>query len=132
MNNAIQVPIVGNVAAGIPTMAVEDYRDTLSIPEDWLIQARDTFALQVTGDSMIDEGIQPGDLVLVHRQQTANNGDIVIAVIDEEATMKKYTPMGSTILLLPANTNYEPIQMNADDVLINGKVIGGVLNKGDM
>lgn len=128
LDQPIQVPIVGNVAAGIPSAAIEDYQDTLFVPEEWVIQAQDTFVLQVTGDSMIDEGIQPGDLVFVHRQQTANSGDIVIAVIDQEATMKKYMPMGSTILLLPANTNYEPIQMNAEDVFINGKVIG-VLQK---
>ncbi|ENH97580.1 LexA repressor [Gracilibacillus halophilus YIM-C55.5] len=124
MDQPIQVPIIGDVAAGLPMSAIEDYRDTLPVPEDWLIQAQDTFVLQVTGDSMIDDGIEPGDFVLVHRQQTATNGDIVIAVIDGEATIKKYMPMGNTILLVPANTNYEPIQMNADDVFINGKVIG--------
>ncbi|GIN72373.1 hypothetical protein J14TS2_28480 [Bacillus sp. J14TS2] len=129
LEQPIQVPIIGNVAAGIPIEAVEDYQDSLYVPREWVIQPEETFVLQVTGDSMIDEGIQPGDSAIVHRQQTANSGDIVIAVIDQEATIKKYMPMGSTILLLPANTNYEPIQMNADDVFINGKVIG-ILQKG--
>ncbi|OAK75501.1 transcriptional repressor LexA [Lederbergia galactosidilytica] len=120
----IQVPIIGNVAAGIPIEAVEEYQDFLYVPEDWVIQTEETFVLQVTGDSMIEEGIRPGDFVLVHRQQTADPGDIVIAVIDQNATMKKYMPMGSQILLLPANKEYEPISMDADNVLINGKVIG--------
>ena len=73
-------------------------------------------------------GIDRGDLVLVHRQNNAVNGDIVIAVINDEATMKKFMLMGSSVLLISENPNYEPIQMNRDDVIINRKVIG-VLKK---
>ena len=71
----------------------------------------DTFALKVTGDSMNGIGIDKGNYVVVNRQNTANNGDIVIAVIEEEATMKKFMIMGDSILLISENPNYEPIQM---------------------
>ena len=84
----------------------------------------DAFALTVTGDSMIGAGIDKGDTVIVNRQQSASNGDIVVAIIDEEATMKKFMPMGDSILLISENDKYEPIQMKKEDVLINGKVIG--------
>ncbi|WP_277751549.1 LexA family protein, partial [Planococcus koreensis] len=73
-------------------------------------------------------GIHKGDIVIVHQQNTASNGDIVIAVIDDEATMKKYMPMGNEILLVSENPEYEPILMRSEDVHINGRVIG-VLKK---
>lgn len=69
-------------------------------------------------------GIDKGDIVIVHKQNTANNGDIVIAIINEEATMKRFMLMGSSVLLLSENLNYEPIQMKPEDIIINGKVIG--------
>lgn len=89
-----------------------------------MIQEKLTYALRVTGDSMIDIGIDRGDIVIVHRQESVGNGDLVVALIGEEATLKKYMLMGDTILLLSENANYEPIQMNRSDVFINGKVIG--------
>lgn len=118
------VPLIGAVVAGTPEMAVEHFEDTVLLPKSWLIQEKDTFALRVTGDSMTNAGIDIDDLVIVHRQESANIGDIVIAVIGEEATMKRYMQMGSTVLLLPENPAYEPINMAAEDVQINGKVIG--------
>lgn len=124
----IKVPLIGDVAAGIPMTALEEFTSTIQLPKEWLINQTETFALHVTGDSMIDAGIDKGDTVIVHRQKTATNGDIVIALIGEEATMKKYMPMGSSVLLISENSNYEPIQMQAEDVQINGKVIG-VLKK---
>lgn len=124
----LRIPIIGDVAAGIPTTAIEQYEDSVLLMENWVIQPQHTFALKVTGDSMIDAGIDKGDLVIVHKQESVSNGDIVIALIDQEATMKKFMLMGSSILLISENPNYEPIQMNAEDVMINGKVIG-VLKK---
>ena len=124
----IAVPIVGNVAAGIPIEAVESYEDTILLNEDWIMNQENTFALKVTGDSMVDAGIDIGDLVIVHKQNTANNRDIVIALIDQEVTVKTFMLMGSTVLLISENDNYEPIQMSPEDVSINGKVIG-VLKK---
>lgn len=120
----VQVPLIGDVAAGVPITAFENYEDTILLPDYWIINDQLTYALRVTGDSMIDAGIDKGDIVIVHRQETVVNGDIVVALIGEEATLKKFMSMGSTILLISENTNYEPIQMNPSDVVINGKVIG--------
>lgn len=119
-----EVPLIGNVAAGIPALAAENYETAYSLPRDWLVSPKDSFLLTVTGDSMIGAGIDKGDMVVVHQQNTASNGDIVIAVIDGEATMKKYMPMGSEILLVAENPEFEPIMMRSEDVYINGRVIG--------
>lgn len=125
-----RIPHIGNVAAGIPITVNIDYDQFLTLPREWVISEVDTFALTVTGDSMIGAGIDKGDTVIVNRQQSASNGDIVIAIIDEEATMKKFMPMGDSIILISENEKYEPIQMKKEDVLINGKVIGVLKNKG--
>ncbi|MGO1057731.1 transcriptional repressor LexA [Planococcus sp. FY231025] len=127
------VPLIGNVAAGIPELASESFETFYYLPRDWVISPRETFSLTVTGDSMTGDsmtgaGIDKGDIVIVSQQNTATNGDIVIAVIDEEATMKKYMAMGNEILLLSENPAFEPILMRSEDVRINGKVIG-VLKK---
>src|SRR5690625_4861124 len=119
----VHIPLVGDVAAGIPMTAIQHFEDTVPLPKDWLIDPHNTFALKVTGDSMIGADIDKGDIVIVHRQEAVNNGDIVIAVIGEEATMKKYMSMGSSILLISENPSYEQIQMNDEDEQINGKVI---------
>ena len=124
-----KIPHIGNVAAGIPITVTVDYDQFLILPKEWVISEADTFALTVTGDSMNGAGIDKGDTVIVNRQQAASNGDIVVAIIDGEATMKKFMPMGDSILLISENDKYEPIQMIKDDVLINGKVIGVIKNK---
>src|SRR5690606_15658173 len=103
---------------------IQHYDDIVYLDQDWLIQSNNTYALKVTGDSMIDAGIDIGDLVIVHRQEAVSTGDIVIALIGQEATMKKFMLMGDSVLLISENPNYEPIQMNPNDVVINGKVIG--------
>jgi SOS regulatory protein LexA len=125
----VKIPIVGDVAAGLPISAIEYYSDTCLLPESFIIRAGETFALTVKGDSMINAGIDPGDTVIVHRQATAETGDIVIAVIDDEATMKRYNPMGSQVILQSENHAYEPILMDSADVKINGKVIGVLKGK---
>lgn len=129
VNVDVEVPLIGDVAAGIPTTAIENFEDTILLPEEWLIRKNLAYALRVTGDSMIDAGIDKGDIIIVHKQETVNNGDIVVALIDGEATVKKFMSMGSTILLISENPKYEPIQMNPLDVVINGKVIGVLKNK---
>ncbi len=131
VNVDVEIPLVGDVAAGIPTTAIENFEETVLLPDYWLIQQNHTYALRVTGDSMIDAGIDKGDIVIVHQQETVNNGDIVVALIGEEATLKKFMLMGSTILLISENTNYEPIQMSPNDVVINGKVIGVLKGRGN-
>ncbi|WP_019415291.1 transcriptional repressor LexA [Paenisporosarcina sp. TG20] len=124
-----KIPLIGNVAAGVPISVNIDYDSSLTLPKEWVVSEINSFALIVTGDSMKDAGIDKGDVVIVNRQQSATNGDIVIAIIDEEATMKKFVPMGDSILLLSENPKYEPIQMKKEDVLINGKVIGVMKNQ---
>ncbi|PSL40712.1 SOS regulatory protein LexA [Planomicrobium soli] len=128
VHETVAVPLIGNVAAGIPTLASESYETTLHLPREWVVSPSETFSLTVTGDSMTGAGIDKGDIVIVHQQNTVSNNDIVIAVIDGEATMKKYMAMGSEILLLSENPSYEPIMMRSEDVYINGRVIG-VLKK---
>lgn len=119
-----KIPIVGDVAAGIPIAVNLEYDSFFSIPDEWIFSGKDTFALKVTGDSMNGIGIDKGDTVIVHQQNSATNGDIVIAISNNEATMKKFLPMGDSVLLLSENPNYEPIQMKREDIIINGKVIG--------
>jgi len=117
----VNVPIVGRVAAGMPILADENIEDVFPIPVDYV--KNDTcFMLHVKGDSMIDDGIFDGDLVLVRQQQTATDGDIVIALLDESATVKKFFRDGENIRLDPANSFFEPIVVPDCDVL--GKVIG--------
>ena len=128
VHETVAVPLIGNVAAGIPVLASESFETSHHLPREWVVSPAETFALTVTGDSMTGAGIDKGDVVIVHQQNTASNGDIVIAVIDQEATMKKYMPMDGGILLLSENLDYEPIHMRSEDVLINGRVIG-VLKK---
>jgi len=117
----VNVPIVGRVAAGIPILADENIEDTFPIPIDYV--KNDTcFMLHVKGDSMMDDGIFDGDLVLVRQQQTATDGDIIIALLDDSATVKKFYRDGENIRLSPANSYYEPIIVQDCEVL--GKVIG--------
>ena len=117
----VNVPIVGNVAAGVPILAEENIEDTFPIPADHV--KNDTcFMLQVKGDSMTDEGILNGDLVLVRQQQTATNGDIVIALIDDSATVKTFYREGTNIRLQPANKSFAPMIMQDCEIL--GKIIG--------
>ena len=117
----VNVPIVGKVAAGIPILAEENIEDTFPIPVDH-VKNDSCFMLHVKGDSMIDEGILDGDLVLVRQQQTAANGDIVIAMIDDSATVKTFYREADNIRLQPANKAFAPIIMK--DCTILGKVIG--------
>lgn len=117
----VDVPIVGRVAAGIPILAQENVEDTFPIPVDYI--NNDTcFMLHIKGDSMKDEGILDGDLVLVRQQHDANDGDIVIALLDDSATVKTFSREGEYIKLSPANEAFEPIVVRECDV--QGKVIG--------
>jgi len=117
----VNVPIVGRVAAGVPILAEENIEDTFPIPIDYV--KNDTcFMLHVKGQSMVDEGILDGDLVLVRQQQDANDGDIVIALLEDSATVKTFRRDGEFIQLTPANKEYQPITVRDCDIL--GKVIG--------
>ena len=102
-----KVPVVGNVAAGAPILATECIEDYLTF--DTRGRQDEYFALRVRGESMLNAGILPGDLVVVQRQQTARNGEIVVAMIDDEATVKTYSRQNGHVWLLPENEAYEPI-----------------------
>lgn len=112
------VPIVGDVAAGSPILAQECIDDYLTF--DVGGREEEYFALRVRGESMLGVGILPGDLVVVHRQQVARNGEIVVALIDDEATVKTFSRADGHIRLLPANPDYKPI--DGDRCSILGKV----------
>lgn len=115
----VGIPILGSVAAGEPILAVQDALGY--IPYD--IQNGDEyFALKIRGQSMIDAGILDGDMVIVHRQETASSGEIVIAMIEDEATCKRLKLDGSDIWLMPENPLYSPI--DGSDCMILGKVTG--------
>jgi len=109
----VPVPLLGAVAAGTPILAEENYEKTLHLDRS-LIPANSTvFALRVRGDSMIEEGIHDGDYVIVRQQETARNGDIVVALVDGEATVKFYFREGERIRLQPANSTMSPIWVEA-------------------
>jgi repressor LexA len=115
------VPIIGEITAGQPILAVEDYEGTFPIPTDYVDEG-DYFMLKVKGDSMIEAGIFDRDLVLVRQQQDAVNGDIVVAMIDDSATVKTYYKEKNRFRLQPENSALEPIY--TDHVEILGKVKG--------
>ncbi len=124
IKDAFRVPVLGAVAAGVPSLAVEDIEGYVDL-DDIFFSDSDIFALRVKGDSMIEAGIMPGDLVLVRRQQVAEVGEIVVALIGEEATVKRLNKIGTFYYLVPANPKYEPIPVN-EDTLIIGKVMTSI------
>jgi repressor LexA len=118
-----RIPVVGRVAAGTPILAEQNIEGWITV--DGAKPADTLFALRVEGDSMVDGGILPGDLVVVRKQETADNGDIVVARIgDDEATVKKLQRAHTHVVLLPMNCRYEPIVAPGDHVHIEGKVVG--------
>ncbi len=118
----VDVPIVGLVTAGVPILATENIEDTFPLPVDVFGDMHDHFVLKVRGDSMIDAGILDGDQVVVRRQQSANNRDIVVAMIDDEATVKRFYREDGYIRLQPENSSLQPIL--ARNVTILGLVVG--------
>lgn len=117
----VHVPIIGNITAGTPILAVENIEDTFPIPVDY-IHNDTVFMLKVKGESMIEAGIFDKDLILVRQQNTATNGDIVVALIEDYATVKTFYKEKDFIRLQPENTSMAPIIVR--DVTILGKVIG--------
>ena len=118
----VDVPIVGSVTAGEPILAIENIEDTFPLPANFLKGANNPFMLRVKGESMINAGIFDGDFILVHQQNTANNGDIVIALLNQEATVKRFFKEKDFIRLQPENDQMAPILTK--EVAILGKVIG--------
>ena len=120
--HADQIPVVGNVAAGSPILAQECIEDYLTFDTQGL--SGEHFALRVRGESMLNAGILPDDLVVVHRQQEARNGEIVVALFEDEATVKTYQNRDGHVWLLPENPEYEPI--DGAEAQIVGKVVAVV------
>jgi repressor LexA len=117
---ALVVPILGRVAAGVPITAQEDVEGEFLLPSDYVPRASDAFMLRVQGDSMVDAAILDGDLILVRPQRSAENGEIVVAMLDGEATVKRFYREPARIRLQPENRTMAPIY--ATDVEIVGRV----------
>lgn len=119
----VNVPLVGKVTAGTPILAVENIEEYFPLPEQFVPNVDQVFMLEIVGDSMIEAGILDGDYVIVRQQQSADNGDIVVAMTeDDEATVKRFFKENNYIRLQPENSNMEPIILQ--NVTILGKVIG--------
>lgn len=124
---SVAVPLLGTVAAGVPIEALPDTEEVW-LPEQWLGRRR-TYALRVRGNSMIEEQIRDGDVVVVEERETARNGETVIALVDgENVTVKQYQRRGSVILLIPANQSMQPLEYPEERVRIQG-VVTGVLRR---
>ena len=121
----VDVPIVGKIAAGEPILAEQNITDTFPIPLDFVGNS-ESFMLKVKGDSMIEAGILEGDLILVKQQNTARNGQIVVALIDDEATVKTFYKEDNYIRLQPENSRLDPIIVPNCDIL---GIVGGVFRK---
>lgn len=123
----VEIPLIGRVAAGQPLLAVENVEDTVVVDRFFIGTHREVFALRIVGESMIEDGIFDGDYVFVKKVPTANRGDIVVAMIEGEATVKRYFPEGEVIRFQPANARMEPIYVRQQDfrsVDIIGIVVG--------
>ena len=122
---AVELPLLGNVAAGLPIEAVAD-TETLAVPPDMVRRNRENYVLRVQGNSMIEESIRDGDYIVVSAQDTADDGQMVVALVrGDSATVKKlYRERGGRIRLQPANPTMEPIVEDARDVQIQGVVVG--------
>jgi len=123
----VKIPVIGRVAAGIPINAVENLEGSLVVDPSFLKKAEDAFALRVKGDSMINAGINDKDLVIVSPREQAKNGDIVVAMLNDEATVKKFEFINNKIRLIAENNAYLPIEIKReDDFKLIGKVKGVV------
>jgi repressor LexA len=121
---AVEVPLLGYVAAGMPIEAVAG-NESIAIPESLISGRRDTYVLRVRGDSMIDEQIRDGDWVVVEDRKSADNGEMVIALVGgQDATLKKFYKENGRIRLQPANPSMQPIFTEPDNVQIQGVVVG--------
>ncbi|MDB5589797.1 transcriptional repressor LexA [Enterovirga sp.] len=120
---SVSIPVMGRIAAGTPISAIQNRSHSIALSPDFLASG-EHYALEVKGDSMIEAGIQDGDTVVIQRQDVANTGDIIVALIDdEEATLKRFRRRGSSIALEAANPAYETRVLGPDRVRIQGKLV---------
>ena len=122
-SRALSIPVMGRIAAGTPISAIQNRSHSITLSPDFLTQG-EHYALEVRGDSMVEAGILDGDLVVIKKQDTANTGDIIVALFDdEEATLKRFRRRGSSIALEAANPSYETRVLGPDRVKIQGKLV---------
>ena len=119
----VEVPVIGRIPAGQPIEAIEHDGDTVAVARD-LLRGHDGYALEVEGESMYEAGILDGDYVIVRKQNTANDGDIVVALIESEATLKRFYREADGVRLEPANQAMAPIHVASGEFRIQGKVVG--------
>ena len=125
---SVSLPLYGRIAAGLPIEALRDEASRLDVPAN-MLGSGDYYALEVSGDSMIEEGIMDGDLVVIQRTNQAHNGEIVVALVDGfDVTLKRFRKQGASIALEPANRNYETRIFNADQVNVQGRLVGLLRN----
>ena len=118
------VPVMGRIAAGVPISAIQDHTHNVAVPPE-LLSSGEHFALEVKGDSMIDAGILDGDTVVIQKTDSANSGEIIVALVDdEEATLKRLRRKGDSIALEAANTAYETRIFGPDRVQVQGRLVG--------
>jgi repressor LexA len=125
--DTLEIPVLGRVAAGAPILAEEHVESTVHVDRSLIPSSGTVFALRVQGDSMIGAGILDGDIVIARQQETADRGDIVVALIDDEATVKRFDHGPDGVRLLPENPDYAPIEVNGEDGVefrIAGRVVG--------
>ncbi|SNR40973.1 transcriptional repressor LexA [Puniceibacterium sediminis] len=123
--HAMELPLVGRIAAGVPIEAINDPAPVIAVPGGMLSGSSRHYALEVKGDSMINAGINDGDVVVIRETSQADNGDIVVAQIDGyEATLKRFRKDGVSVILEAANPAYEPRRLPMGDVSVQGKLVG--------
>ena len=119
------LPMMGRIAAGVPIAAIEDYSRNITVPAEMVSNNYKHYALEVKGDSMIEAGINDGDVVVIRETNTAQTGDIIVALVDDqEATLKRFSRKGSAIALEAANSAYETRVFRDDRVKVQGKLVG--------
>ena len=124
-SNSISIPIIGKVAAGLPILATENYEGSLHVDASLVPTGSPIFALCVSGESMIEDGILDGDYLFVKQQSDARNGETVVAMVEDEATVKRFYRENNAIRLQPANSNMEPIMVTPEmPISILGTVVG--------
>ncbi len=121
--DAREVPVLGRIRAGAPLLAEENIEGFLTVAHN-IARGKEAFALKVKGDSMIEDGILDGDYVVIRRQEAGENGDIVCALIGDEATLKRFYRNGDTVTLKPANKDYDPIVLARGEFRVLGKMVG--------
>lgn len=123
--HAIELPVMGRIAAGVPIEAIQDVSHHVAVPGSMLSGKGQHYALEVKGDSMIEAGINDGDIVVIREQNNAENGDIVVALVDDaEATLKRFRRRGSMIALEAANPAYETRVLPDHQVKVQGRLVG--------